>query len=332
MSKFAFGLVFVLFHTHLLSFGNVLEDMRDLWLQGNWFSSRLQVVFGKPPGLTIDRIPSGFEINSGVPSVSVSQAASPQRKVKKVDPLGKDLPMPDLGIPTYNQDELKFLGKGASGSVFSAAYYGLKIALKEVNKWSLVSRFMNKPTVTEREIERHMPKIEVEAKTMHHVCGHPNIPRIFGMDNSMEYFRIAMQYAPGCSLERVKLSEQEAKMVMRQLLSALQHCHELGVGHLDVKPANIVWDGQTIKLLDFSISRFFDPEVPENFEGALEGTHEYRPRFSQEQNPVLLDIYGAGVTLRQISREPSQQAQEVIDACLEMRTWIIELQQMSYFD
>ena len=55
-----------------------------------------------------------------------------------------------------------------------------------------------------------------------------------------------------------RLSENEARHILRQILYALAYMHEKSIVHLDLKPENILldhYDAQHIKLIDFGISR-----------------------------------------------------------------------------
>lgn len=58
-----------------------------------------------------------------------------------------------------------------------------------------------------------------------------------------------------------RLTESEAKLFLRQILSALVHLHDRGIVHLDLKPENILLTeegSRHIKIIDFGISRRFD--------------------------------------------------------------------------
>ena len=60
----------------------------------------------------------------------------------------------------------------------------------------------------------------------------------------------------------VRLSEKRVRNFMKQLLLAVQFCHENGVIHRDIKPENILIQDDLlhIKLMDFGLSAFLKPQ------------------------------------------------------------------------
>jgi serine/threonine protein kinase len=45
---------------------------------------------------------------------------------------------------------------------------------------------------------------------------------------------------------------------MKQILSAINHCHSIGVMHRDIKPENIMINDQNlVRIIDFGLSRHF---------------------------------------------------------------------------
>jgi len=82
------------------------------------------------------------------------------------------------------------------------------------------------------------------------------------------------------------LSEKEAQRCFRQVVSALQYCHERGVLHRDVKPKNILVDiNGTLKLIDFGMSNWIE-------EGKLRSTFCGTPAFASPE--IILGIKYTG--------------------------------------
>ena len=90
---------------------------------------------------------------------------------------------------------------------------------------------------------------------------HPNIVTIYEVGKDREVFFIAMEYVDGEPLTRflaarADFSLAERVELVRQAASALEHAHERGVLHRDVKPGNILLTRQgRVKVADFGIGK-----------------------------------------------------------------------------
>ncbi len=80
-------------------------------------------------------------------------------------------------------------------------------------------------------------------------------------ENSKNFF-IVMEYASnGDLLSYVKdigpLTEQKGRVIFRQVVEGIKHCHLKNVLHRDIKLDNILLDGEfSVKICDFGVSRF----------------------------------------------------------------------------
>ncbi|MDQ3956393.1 MAG: protein kinase [Actinomycetota bacterium] len=136
------------------------------------------------------------------------------------------------------------------------------------------------------------------------MLSHPNIAAIFdyGEDRDAQY--IVMELLEGRDLSRVIAERQRVDMhlavsVARQTLEALQHAHEKGVVHRDVKPANIVMVGEDrVKVTDFGIAQAVGA-TRLTATGALLGSAHYvaPERVRGDSSTAASDIYSVGIVL-----------------------------------
>jgi serine/threonine protein kinase len=89
---------------------------------------------------------------------------------------------------------------------------------------------------------------------------HPNIVPLIASNEIGELPYYVIPYAPGGSLdrllvERVYLPLEEVLAIARQVAAALDYAHARKVLHRDVKPGNILFDGDRALVCDFGIAR-----------------------------------------------------------------------------
>lgn len=94
--------------------------------------------------------------------------------------------------------------------------------------------------------------------------GHPNIVKLYEIYHDQLHTFLVMELLNGGELlERIKkkkhFSETEASCIMRKLVSAVSHMHDVGVVHRDLKPENLLFtdenDNSQIKIIDFGFAR-----------------------------------------------------------------------------
>lgn len=136
------------------------------------------------------------------------------------------------------------------------------------------------------------------------VLSHPNIVKIFdvGFTDTMQY--IVMEYIDGITLKEFIdqqgiLKWKEAVHFTIQILRALQHAHDKGIVHRDIKPQNIMLftDG-TIKVMDFGIARFARQDSSTLSEKTIGSVHYISPEQARgDITDEKSDIYSVGVML-----------------------------------
>ena len=136
------------------------------------------------------------------------------------------------------------------------------------------------------------------------VLSHPNIVKVYDVSFGDKLQYIVMEYVDGITLkeyidQQKVLTWKEAVHFTVQILRALQHAHEKGIVHRDIKPQNIMLleDG-TIKVADFGIARFANSETRTITDKAIGSVHYISPE--QARGGVTdekSDIYSVGVML-----------------------------------
>ncbi|MCH7689209.1 MAG: protein kinase, partial [Planctomycetes bacterium] len=198
---------------------------------------------------------------------------------------------------------LSLLGKGGMSSVYLAEHLMMRrrcavkvLPFKQVNKASSVARF-------------HRESQAVAA------LDHPNIVRAYDVDvdhdieKDQEVHFLVMEFIDGDNLQELvhkngPVGFVDAADYIRQAADGLQHAHQAGIVHRDVKPGNLLVDFKgVVKVLDLGLARFFDDRdekslTVENDQKVM-GTVDYlAPEQALDSHTVdaRADIYGLGCT------------------------------------
>ena len=132
---------------------------------------------------------------------------------------------------------------------------------------------------------------------------HPNIVGVFDRGEWGGNYYIAMEYLDGPTVkelvrDRGPLPPDTAAAIAIQVLRALRFAHKRGVVHRDIKPHNVIVDGEgRVKVTDFGIARAGPSEMTET--GTIVGTAHYLSPEQAQGQPVdeRSDLYSVGVML-----------------------------------
>ncbi|HEY8984624.1 MAG TPA: serine/threonine-protein kinase, partial [Streptomyces sp.] len=134
---------------------------------------------------------------------------------------------------------------------------------------------------------------------------HPNVVRVYDVVDEGELLWIVMELVRGRSLERITLDDGPlgpvaAARVGLGLVAALQQVHAGGVLHRDIKPGNVLveGDGERIVLTDFGIAAIQDATAL-TMAGMIVGSPDYMApeRISGRPQGPPSDIWSVGATL-----------------------------------
>jgi serine/threonine protein kinase len=137
---------------------------------------------------------------------------------------------------------------------------------------------------------------------------HPNIVVIHDVAEQDGLYYIVMEYLEGQTLKEIieqagALPPGRAVRILDQVAAALDHAHQRGFVHRDVKPANIfVAEGDRVTLTDFGIAKALSEAEQLTRTGSLVGTPEYMSPEQAEGGRVdhRTDLYALGIVLYQM--------------------------------
>ncbi len=139
---------------------------------------------------------------------------------------------------------------------------------------------------------------------------HPNIVRTHDLDQDGDMPFLVMEYVNGRSFQEIvsargPLPFERAANYVAQAALGLQHAHERGLVHRDVKPSNVILDREgVVKLLDLGLARFFQDEsddLTQKYGGNKNvlGTADYvAPEQALDSHgaDIRADVYSLGCT------------------------------------
>jgi serine/threonine protein kinase len=188
------------------------------------------------------------------------------------------------------------LGEGGMGEVYRARHTRLDrdVALKIMRKERLANP---------EAVKRFRREIKASA-----VLAHENVVLAYDADQSGEVHFFAMEFVDGVTLDRLvqekgPLPIGEACEYVRQAAVGLQHAHEKGLIHRDIKPGNLLLDKSgVVKISDLGLVLIEESDDTANRltkEGLTVGTPDYVAP-EQARNPrgadIRADIYSLGCT------------------------------------
>jgi serine/threonine protein kinase/Tfp pilus assembly protein PilF len=187
---------------------------------------------------------------------------------------------------------LKQLGKGGMGKVYV-------VWDSEINEEVAIKLLNPEISGDEEIIKRFRNELKLARK-----ISHRNVCRMFDLSKEGETYYITMEYVPGQDLKSLikkngPLSPGKTVFIAKQLCQGLAEAHKSGIIHCDLKPQNIMIDGEgNVRIVDFGVARSHKATgMTES--GFMIGTPEYMSIEQVEGKKVdqSSDIYSLGVIL-----------------------------------
>lgn len=197
----------------------------------------------------------------------------------------------------YGMEEI--IGEGTSSDVVRATHNVLHtpVAVKIIDKHKIQS---------EKQRQRLVDEIAIHKR----VSSHPHIVKFIEVYESDIDMCLVMELCEGGELfnrivEKGSFSEKEAGRTIRQIVSAVQYLHSMGIVHRDIKPENLLYSSRDenaeAKLADFGLAK----QLPEHHDGrgmlkaSLSGTTAYcaPERLNQYQESKAVDMWSIGCIL-----------------------------------
>lgn len=197
---------------------------------------------------------------------------------------------------TFNYDLLEEIGRGGMGVVYRAIQHGSQ-------RQVAVKMILTEQAATPGVLERFRSEVEAVAS-----LEHPHILRVYeaGESDGMPFY--SLKYADGGTL-RERLSEFEdpraAARLVASIARAVHHAHQRGILHRDLKPGNILLDGEdaTPYVSDFGLAKWLGRESRLTIAATALGTPNYMAPEQASAESCLTtaaDIYSLGAILYEL--------------------------------
>ncbi|GAB4851765.1 cyclin-dependent serine/threonine protein kinase [Ancistrocladus abbreviatus] len=176
-------------------------------------------------------------------------------------------------------------GKGKKGSL-----KGQDVAVKVIPKSKMTT------AIAIEDVRR-------EVKILRALTGHKNLVQFYDAYEDEDNVYIVMELCKGGELlDRIlsrggKYSEEDAKAVMVQILSAVAFCHLQGVVHRDLKPENFLFiskeENSPLKAIDFGLSDYVKPD--ERLNDIVGSAYYVAPEVLHRSYGTEADMWSIGV-------------------------------------
>ena len=190
---------------------------------------------------------------------------------------------------------VEFIGKELGEGTFGKVRVGTHLLTEE----KVAVKILEKAKIADKsDVERVTREIKILK-----MLRHPVVVQLYEIIESVNELFLIMEYARGGELfEHIvthkRIRENDAKRLMRQILSGVEYLHKLRICHRDLKPENLLLDDyNNIKIVDFGLSNCY--KLHEKLQTACGSPCYAAPEMvaGKKYNGLQTDIWSCGVIL-----------------------------------
>lgn len=178
--------------------------------------------------------------------------------------------------------------------------YGVvKLGEHKVTKQQVAIKVISKSSIKDSKAKA---RVEQELRLLP-LLDHPHIVKVYQVVEDEDHYMIIMEHLTGGELfqyivKKRRVNERESRYFFRQIVSALDYCHQNAIIHRDMKPENVLLDSNMqIRIIDFGFANFFHPQSTlSTFCGSPYYASPEMVRGMEYIGPEV-DIWSLGVTL-----------------------------------
>lgn len=190
---------------------------------------------------------------------------------------------------------IKLIGGGGMSNVY--------LAHDMILNRDVAVKILRYDTTNEEEFHRRFQREALSATSL----AHPNIVSIYDVGEDQDMHYIVMEYIKGKTLKQYiqefsPLSPARSVQIMKQLASAIAHAHENQIIHRDIKPQNILVDGEgNVKITDFGIATSLSATSYTKTNSVIGTVHYLSPEQARGGTATnKSDIYALGIVLYEL--------------------------------
>ncbi|KAF8728776.1 hypothetical protein HU200_018054 [Digitaria exilis] len=211
---------------------------------------------------------------------------------------------PDLGLDKSFGYSKHFAAKYDLGREVGRGHFGYTCAAK-AKKGELKGEDVAVKVIPKAKMTTAIAIEDVrrEVRILSSLTGHSNLVQFYDAFEDEENVYVVMELCKGGELlDRIlarggKYSEEDAKVVIHQILSVASFCHLQGVVHRDLKPENFLFlskdENSALKVIDFGLSDFVKPD--ERLNDIVGSAYYVAPEVLHRSYGTEADMWSIGV-------------------------------------